>query len=76
MRKPSQSSVEQDIADRDWWNELGALLGWRVLGWTRRNSATFITSPDGESIVYLELWGFQRDAIMVAIDAARKEPGR
>ncbi len=29
-------------AEMDWWNEIAALFDTRVMGWTYRNTATFV----------------------------------
>lgn len=32
---------EQTMSDLDYWQQYGDLVGWRVIGWTRRDSALF-----------------------------------
>ena len=62
-QKGEGMTTKQDLAARDWWRELGNLLGWRVYGWTYRSECTYRDSR-GRCI---ELTGPQRDEIMAAI---------
>ncbi|MHA2428914.1 MAG: hypothetical protein ACXADB_12900 [Candidatus Hermodarchaeia archaeon] len=40
-----KDSVEAALADRKWWRLAADVLGYKLFGWTYRNSATFMR-PD------------------------------
>lgn len=56
----------QILADADYWRRIESALGWRLLGFSWRETATFETGKYS-SIV---LKGHQRDDIINAIDYA------
>ncbi len=33
---------KQNIEDRDWWRDVGSIIGAKLYGWNYRNSASFI----------------------------------
>ena len=72
MKKASTASKRETEAtgDRDYWNEFGELLGWRLWGWSYRSGASFFTERN--STIVLRITGQQRDQIMRAIESARR----
>lgn len=53
------TDAERLYADATYWTDLAALVGWDLLGWTYRQSATFVCA--GETIT---ISGRQRDAMV------------
>ncbi len=62
--------TEQDYADLEYWREFAAEFGFKLLGFTFRNSASIVTRVGWTP---MEVRGFERDAIMERIQALKKE---
>ena len=55
-------------ADKNYWEELADVLGWKLHGFTDRNTACFYTGRNGVYIgSTLTLTGSERDTILSAI---------
>lgn len=70
----SKKELKQLVADRAYWEELGANLGWRLYGWSFQSSATFDTPNQNNprQPFQIQMLASQRDAIMQALNEARK----
>lgn len=63
--KVNQFEMDKLLAEKEYWQKIDALIpGWQLMGWTMRNSATFITHKHWTII----LTGQQRDDIVSAIE--------
>lgn len=67
----SDTEIRRVQADAAYWREIEQPLGWTLLGFSRRFSATYITPTRGQLTDTLVLSGPQRDAIAHALQAAR-----
>jgi len=54
---------EDFTAEVAYWEELAELVGWKVQGWSYRETASYLTEKDH----VLRLTGDQRDALVAAI---------
>lgn len=61
----SKREIAQAETDREWWQAVGEPCGWRIYGWSYRDTAHFIDSR-GQLVV---LTGDQRNDIAAAITA-------
>lgn len=66
MTKMRDAEVRDLEGDLRYWTVLANYLGWRVLGFTYRYSASFITGEEGGQLAVLN--GKQRDDIVAAIE--------
>lgn len=62
--------IEYEQADRDYWNELAAALGWVLYGWTDRREAQFFTGTVPQNTPLEHVSGKMRDDILKAIQTA------
>ena len=62
-----RSEKETTLADLDYWQGFGTALGWRLLGFTYRQGATFVTRS-GETI---QISGLQRDDIVNRLEKVK-----
>ena len=74
MGRYTKKELAEIKADHAYWDELGNVLGWRLHGFTGRNSGSFYTGRNSVTLgstIYLT--GPARDAIMLAINKAKLE---
>jgi hypothetical protein len=66
MNAKEVKQIEEDLA---YWQELADLLGWKVYGFTFKNTASYQTGKDLWNTI--QLTGGQRDDIVKAIRNGR-----
>lgn len=70
MTLTKKQEAKLAIADSRYWEKLSKALGWRLIGFTFRVTASFDTDPGHIYSQTLQVNATQRDSILNAISAA------
>lgn len=71
MSRYTKKELAQITADRDYWDEFGNAVGWKLSGFTNRRHAGFNTGRQQIELPGFSITGSERDSIMAAIEKAK-----
>jgi len=74
MTGTPEASVHDDAADRAWWKALEPVLGARLMGWTFRGRATFVTPSEQTVTINGEIATALQAALLAAGPPAPSPP--